>query len=122
MTLAVKRGLTILSRRSRTGATGLYGRGDAAFGTDRDRSGDTAAPYNPEFMVRYLLDLAQGERATPTGLGNNFPDVDAITWTLTIDTIPIYSIKPLDVFGLGFYASLILALWHRRFRISILGP
>ncbi|MFK9985553.1 hypothetical protein ACJEM7_25220, partial [Escherichia coli] len=56
---------------------------------------------------------AEGETATPAGAGNNFPDADAITWTMTIDSIPIYAIKPLDVFGLGFFAALILALWHQ---------
>jgi cyanobactin maturation PatA/PatG family protease len=95
-------------------------RGDPGFGAGRDRSGDTAAPYNPEIMARYLLNLAQGEAATPSGMGNNFPDADAIIWTLTIDTIPIYAIKPLDVFGLGFYASLVLALWHQE--VSRLDP
>jgi hypothetical protein len=64
-------------------------------------------------MARYLLNQAEGEASTPAGLGSNFPDADAITWTLTIDSIPIYVIKPLDVFGLGFYAALILALWHQ---------
>ncbi|PAY08903.1 hypothetical protein CK489_10630 [Bradyrhizobium sp. UFLA03-84] len=91
----------------------LIGRGDPAFGTDRDRSGDTSAPYNPAIMARYLLNQAEGETATPAGAGNNFPDADAITWTMTIDSIPIYAIKPLDVFGLGFFAALILALWHQ---------
>jgi hypothetical protein len=64
-------------------------------------------------MARYLLNQADGEDATPAGQGNNFPDADAITWTLTIDSIPIYAIKPLDVFGLGFFAALIFALWHQ---------
>jgi hypothetical protein len=64
-------------------------------------------------MARYLLNQAEGETATPAGAGNNFPDADAITWTMTIDSIPIYAIKPLDVFGLGFFAALILALWHQ---------
>jgi len=91
----------------------LSGRGDPIFGPDRDRSGDTAAPYNPAIMARYLLNQAQGEMSTPAGLGSNFPDADAIYWTLTIDSIPIYVIKPLDVFGLGFFAALILALWHQ---------
>lgn len=91
----------------------LSGRGDPIFGPDRDRSGDTAAPYNPAIMARYLLNQAEGEMSTPAGLGSNFPDADAIYWTLTIDSIPIYVIKPLDVFGLGFFAALILALWHQ---------
>lgn len=91
----------------------LTGRGDPNFGPDRDRSGDTAAPYNPAIMARYLLNQAEGETSTPAGQGSNFPDADAIYWTLTIDSIPIYAIKPLDVFGLGFFAALILALWHQ---------
>jgi hypothetical protein len=91
----------------------LAGRGNPVFGTERDRSGDTAAPYNPGIMARYLLNQPEGETSTPAGLGTNFPDADAMTWTLTIDAIPIYAIKPLDVFGLGFYAALILALWHQ---------
>ncbi|MCC8958277.1 S8 family serine peptidase [Bradyrhizobium sp. Pear77] len=91
----------------------LIGRGDPAFGPERDHSGDTSAPYNPAIMARYLLNQAEGETATPAGAGNNFPDADAITWTMTIDSIPIYAIKPLDVFGLGFFAALILALWHQ---------
>jgi hypothetical protein len=64
-------------------------------------------------MARYLLNQAEGETSTPAGQGSNFPDADAIYWTLTIDSIPIYAIKPLDVFGLGFFAALILALWHQ---------
>ncbi|HWB51848.1 MAG TPA: S8 family serine peptidase, partial [Stellaceae bacterium] len=99
---------------------GLTGRGDPAWGVSRDRSADTAAPYSPEIMARYLLNIVPGEAATPAGQGNNFPDADAIIWTLTIDTIPIYAIKPLDVFGLGFYASLVLALWHQE--VSHLDP
>jgi len=91
----------------------LAGRGDPVFGTDRDRSGDTAAPYNPAIMARYLLNQPEGEESKPAGLGNNFPDADAITWTLTIDSIPIYAVKPLDVFGLGFFAALLDALWHQ---------
>jgi cyanobactin maturation PatA/PatG family protease len=85
----------------------------------RDTSGDTAAPYNPEIMVRYLRNLAPGEATSPNG-GQNLPDADALMWTLTIDTIPIYAIKPLDVFGLGFYISLIMALWNQE--VSPLDP
>lgn len=92
---------------------GLTGRGDPKFGPERDKSGDTAAPYNPAIMARYLLNQPEGETSAPAGQGSNFPDADAIYWTLTIDSIPIYVIKPLDVFGLGFFASLILALWHQ---------
>jgi hypothetical protein len=81
------------------------------FGPDRDKSGDTASPYNPEIMVRYLMNLAQGEQQRPVDQDSNLRDANAIIWTLTIDAVPIYAIKPLDVFGLGFYASLILALF-----------
>jgi hypothetical protein len=92
---------------------GLTGRGDSTFGPDRDRSGDTSAPYNPAIMARYLLNQPEGEDRQPLGVGTNFPDADAITWTLTIDSIPIYAVKPLDVFGLGFFAALVMALWHQ---------
>ncbi len=92
---------------------GLGGRvpADSEFGPDRDKSGDTAAPYNPEIMVRYLMNLAQGEQQRPSDQDSNLRDANAIIWTLTIDAVPVYAIKPLDVFGLGFYASLILALF-----------
>jgi len=98
----------------------LVGRGDAAFGPDRDPAGDSAAPYNPEIMARYFLDLAPGEQASPTPIDVNFRDADALIWTLTIDTIPIYAVKPLDVFGLGFYSSLVQALWFQE--VSTLPP
>lgn len=90
----------------------LTGRGDPEFGTDRPRAGDTAAPYNPEIMARYLLDMAPGEERSGSSNGN-FRDADAITWTLTIDTTPIYAIKPIDVFGLPFYAQLATNLWFQ---------
>ncbi len=90
----------------------LAGRGDPEFGTDRPRAGDTAAPYNPEIMARYLLDMAPGEERSGSSNGN-FRDADAITWTLTIDTTPIYAIKPIDVFGLPFYAQLATNLWFQ---------
>jgi hypothetical protein len=86
---------------------------DPQFGPNRDRAGDTAAPYNPEIMVRYLLDLAPGEQVSPTPVDINFRDADALIWTLTIDTTPIYAVRPLDVFGLGFYSSLVQALWFQ---------
>ena len=91
----------------------LVGRGDQEFGPNRDRAGDTAAPYNPEIMARYFLDLAPGEQASPTPIDVNFRDADALIWTLTIDATPIYVLKPLDVFGLGFYSSLVQALWFQ---------
>jgi hypothetical protein len=89
--------------------------GTPPFGPGRDKSGDTAAPYNPEIMVRYILNLAPGEALnSPERAGiSNLQDADAIIWTLTIDTIPIYAIKPLDVFGLPFYGNLIAALWNQ---------
>jgi cyanobactin maturation PatA/PatG family protease len=90
----------------------LTGRGDPEFGPDRPRAGDTAAPYNPEIMARYLLDMAPGEER-PGSSNGNFRDADAIIWTLTIDTTPIYAIKPIDVFGLPFYAQLATNLWFQ---------
>jgi hypothetical protein len=64
-------------------------------------------------MVRYLMNLAQGERSRPPDQDSNLRDANAITWTLTIDAVPIYAIKPFDVFGLGFYSSLIMALFFQ---------
>ena len=57
------------------------------------------------------MNLAQGEQQRPSDQDSNLRDANAIIWTLTIDAVPVYAIKPLDVFGLGFYASLILALF-----------
>ena len=91
---------------------------DPQFGPNRDKAGDTAAPYNPEIMARYLLDLAPGEQASPTPVDINFRDADALIWTLTIDTTPIYAVRPLDVFGLGFYSSLVQALWFQEVSID----
>ena len=87
--------------------------GDVAkdFGPHRDSSGDTAAPYNPEYMVRYLINLVPGEQQRPPDQDSNLRDADAVHWTLTIDAVPIYRIRPLDVFGLGFFLSLISALF-----------
>jgi hypothetical protein len=90
----------------------LIGRGDPDFGPNRDRSGDSAAPYNPEIMARYIFNLAPGETRSPN-LSANFPDADALIWTLNIDTTPVYAIKPLDVFGLNFYFSLANTLWYQ---------
>jgi cyanobactin maturation PatA/PatG family protease len=81
------------------------------FGPHRDTSGDTAAPYNPEYMVRYLMNLVPGEQQRPPDQDSNLRDADAVHWTLTIDAVPIYRIRPLDVFGLGFFLSLISALF-----------
>lgn len=96
----------------------LVGRGNQDFGPNRDRAGDSAAPYNPEIMARYFLDLAPGEQTSPSPVDVNFRDADALIWTLTIDTTPIYAIKPLDVFGLGFYSSLVQALWYQEVSAS----
>ena len=90
----------------------LTSRGDPTFGPNRSRAGDTAAPYNPEIMARYLWDMAPGEDG-PASSNGNFRDADAIIWTLTIDTTPIYAIKPIDVFGLPFYAQLVTNLWFQ---------
>jgi subtilisin family serine protease len=92
---------------SRGGETG------SDFGPGRDKSGDVAAPYNPEYMVRYLMNLVPGEQQRPADQDSNLRDADAVHWTLTIDAVPIYRIRPLDVFGLGFFASLILALFYQ---------
>jgi hypothetical protein len=81
------------------------------FGPGRDKSGDTAAPYNPEILVRYLMNQTPTEQQRPAGVESNFRDANAIIWTLTIDAVPIYSIRPFDVFGLGFYSSLVMALF-----------
>lgn len=88
---------------------GLVNRGDPEFGVRRNKSADVAAPYSPEIMARYLLDIAEGEEKDPSP--TNFRDANALVWTLTIDTTPIYAIKPFDVFGLAFYAQLVEALW-----------
>jgi cyanobactin maturation PatA/PatG family protease len=90
------------------------------FGVKRDKSGDAAAPYNPEYMVRYLMNLVPGEQQRPADQDSNLRDANAITWTLTIDAVPVYAIKPLDVFGLGFYSSLILALFFQE--VSVFQP
>jgi cyanobactin maturation PatA/PatG family protease len=90
---------------------GLGGRGsDPSFGPDRNKSGDQASPYNPEIMVRYLLNLAPGEDASPGG-DTNFPDANAIIWTETIDATPIYAIKPSSAFAWAVYATLVNTLW-----------
>ena len=80
------------------------------WGPDRNKAGDQAAPYNPEIMVRYLLNLAPKETASPEG-NTNFAEANAIIWTLTIDATPIYAIKPTSVFGFLVYASLVNTLW-----------
>ena len=66
---------------------GLIGRGDPDFGPNRDSSGDNAAPYNPEIMARYIFNLAPGETHSPN-LSSNFPDADALIWTLNIELDP----------------------------------
>jgi cyanobactin maturation PatA/PatG family protease len=84
--------------------------GDTEFGAHRDKGADVAAPYDPEIMGRYLLNYPRGgQRGAPI----NLQDADAIIWTLTIDSIPIYAIKPLDVFGLAFYTNLVTALFNQ---------
>jgi hypothetical protein len=64
-------------------------------------------------MVRYLMNLVPGEQQRPPDQDSNLRDADAVHWTLTIDAVPIYRVRPLDVFGLGFFASLILALFYQ---------
>ena len=89
---------------------GLGDRGDASFGPDRNKSGDQAAPYNPEIMVRYLLNLPPGDDESPGG-DTNFPDANAIIWTETIDATPIYAIDPGSAFAWAIYATLVNTLW-----------
>lgn len=92
---------------------GLGTRGsDPEFGPDRNKSGDQAAPYNPEIMVRYLLNLAPGEDQSldPTR-DTNFPDANAVIWTETIEATPIYAIEPQSAFGWAVYATLVNTLW-----------
>lgn len=89
---------------------GLVDRGDPTWGPDRNKAGDHAAPYNPEIMVRFLLNLTPGETASPDG-NTNFADANAIIWTETIDATPVYAIKPTSAFGILIYASLVNALW-----------
>jgi cyanobactin maturation PatA/PatG family protease len=83
--------------------------GDPKWGPERDRAGDTSAPYNPEIMVRYLLDWPEGGEHSQHNA--NFPDSDALLWTLNIDTVPVYAFSPDPTFGFPFYAALLEALW-----------
>lgn len=71
-----------------------------------DSSGDYAAPWNPEIMIRFLL-YKQGNEYV------NVPDANALIWTLNIDTAPIYAIKPQDAFGYPMYAELLGLLWQQ---------
>lgn len=90
----------------------LVGRGDPEFGPERDKAGDVAAPYNPEVMARFLLNLAPGERASPNAL-DNMPNANALVWTLTIDAVPIYALDPRGVYGFQIFASYVGALWFQ---------
>jgi hypothetical protein len=80
------------------------------FGPNRNRAGDHAAPYNPEIMVRYLMNLPPEKEKSPTRT-DNLPDANALIWTETIEATPIYAIDPGEVFGWAIYVNLILTLW-----------
>ena len=56
------------------------------------------------------LVLYPGEDRSPGG-DTNFPDSNAVFWTVTIDATPIYAIDPSSVFGWAIYATLIQMLW-----------
>lgn len=90
----------------------LGDRGDPAFGKDRDRAGDIAAPFNPEIMVRFLLNLAPGEKQSPA-LNENIPNANALIWTLTIDDVPVYALDPDGVYGAQIYVTYVYALWYQ---------
>jgi subtilisin family serine protease len=91
----------------------LGGRGtDDAFGPDRDKAGDIAAPYNPEIMVRFLLNLAPGEAISPAAL-DNMPNANALSWTLTVDSVPIYALDPHGVYGAPIFDTYVTALWYQ---------
>ena len=83
---------------------------DPIFGKNRIKSGDQSAPYNPEIMVRYLLNQAPGAEKDLFG-ETNFPEANALIWTQTIDATPIYAIDPSTVFGWMMYSTLVNTLW-----------
>lgn len=69
-------------------------------------SGDYAAPWNAEIMIKYLLYKEDKVLI-------HFPDANALIWTITIDTAPIYAIKPESSFGFPMYAELASLLWQQ---------
>ncbi len=71
-----------------------------------DPSGDYAAPWNPEIMIRFLLYKEQGDDV-------NLPNANAIIWTINIDTTPIYAIQPQSAFGFPTYLELLSLLWQQ---------
>lgn len=77
-----------------------------------DPSGDYAAPWNPEIMIKFLL-----YRKTEAGGEDvrlvNVPDANALIWTLNIDTAPIYAIQPQNAFGFPMYLELLSLLWEQ---------
>lgn len=77
-----------------------------------DPAGDYAAPWNAEIMIKFLLFKDKA------GVLSNFPDSNALIWTLTIDTVPIYAIKPHHAFGLPMHLELVSLLWHQ----EVVGP
>src|SRR5262245_14094696 len=90
----------------------LVDRGNPEFGPDRDKAGDIAAPYNPEVMVRFLLNLAPGESVSPAAL-DNMPNANALSWTLTVDSVPIYALDPHGVYGAPIFDMYVTALWFQ---------
>ncbi len=73
-----------------------------------DPSGDYAAPWNPQIMIQFLL-----YKEPKSGVLTNFPDSNALIWTVNIDTAPIYAIKPHSAFGLPMYMELATLLWQQ---------
>lgn len=74
-----------------------------------DPSGDYAAPWNPEIMIKFLLYKQGGT----DGRLVNVPDANALIWTLNIDTTPIYAIQPQNAFGFPMYLELLSLLWEQ---------
>ena len=87
-------------------------RGNPEFGSDRDKAGDIAAPYNPEIMARFLLNLAPGEEISPFPT-DNMPNANALSWTLTVDSVPIYALDPHGVYGSPIFDTYVTALWFQ---------
>ena len=81
-----------------------------------ESSGDYAAPWNPQIMIKYLL-----YKDPKTKVLINFPDSNALIWTVNIDTAPIYAIKPHSSFGLPMYMELATLLWQQECSEPISG-
>ncbi len=67
-----------------------------------------AAPWNAEYMIQYLL-----WKPSEHGSLVHFPDANALIWTLNIDDVPIYAIKPQGEFGFPMYTELAGLLWYQ---------